>query len=414
MPLLRTPGLGRRVAVTLGGIVLFRLGQSLPLPGVDPAALGPVADGVLPGDGLRGLADLATGGGMYRLALLPFGVLPFLFARVLVPALARLHPRLAALRAVRAGRFLLERRTALALGLLGGLVLALVAAAGHLLPGAAAEEVLHLRGPLAVVVLAAGAAAGTAVLLPLTRWMDRNGLGDAVAVLLFVQVLAVLPGQLWAVRERSGSGGCLAVAAAVLVSLAVTIALVIAGRKGERRVEVRYSPLGGRRPGAELRYVPLVLSHRGFVPAVVAVLLFAPLRLPRLPYLALLFLLAAAGACLAVWVGRSVLTDPEAKLRTHVYLPGVEPGVATVEYLAALRRRLAVAEALGTGLVAVLPALALAAAGGADSDGYGFGGYAFGGASVLLVAGAAIDAVGSVMQEVQRRRVMHYYAARSA
>ncbi len=208
--------------------------------------------------------------------------------------------------------------------------------------------------------------------------------------------------------DRHGLGGYLPVLVAALLGLAVTTALVIAGRKGERRVEVRYSRLGGRRPGAELRYLPLVLSHRGFVPAVVAALLLAPLRLPALPYLTLLFLLGAAGACLAVRAGRSVLTDPDLHLRTRVYLPGVEPGAATVEHVAALRRRLAVAEALGTGLVAVLPALALAAVGVGVGEGY-----AFGGASVLMVAGAAIDAVGSVMQDVQRRRAMRDYAMRN-
>ncbi|MER7770817.1 hypothetical protein [Kitasatospora sp. NPDC096140] len=425
MSLFRAPGLGRRAAVTLGGIVLLRLGQNLPLPGVDPTVLGRVADGALPGDRVCGLVDLVTGGGMYRLALLPFGVLPFLLARLTVPALARLHPRLGALRAVRPGLLLLQRRTALALGLLGGLALALVAATGHLLPGAAAGDgLLRLHGALAVAVLTAGAAAGTAALVPLTRWMDRHGLGDAIAVLLFAQVAAVLPGQLWAVRERAGSGAYASVLVAVLVGLAVTIALVTAGRKGERRVELFYSPLGGRRAGAERRYLPLVLSHRGFVPAVAAALLLAPLRLPWFPYLVLLFLLAAAGSWLAVLDGRSVLTDADKLLRTRAYVPGVEPGRATVDHLAAVRSRVAVAEMLGTGVVAVLPALVLSAAGavggfgafgelggfGVFSGAGGAGGYAFGGASVLVVAGASIDAVGPLLQDVQRRRMRRHYA----
>ncbi|MFH8382508.1 hypothetical protein ACH4E7_16395 [Kitasatospora sp. NPDC018058] len=55
-------GPGRRAATTLGGVVLFRLGQSLPLPGVDPAVLGRVADRILSGDQLCGLDELVTGG----------------------------------------------------------------------------------------------------------------------------------------------------------------------------------------------------------------------------------------------------------------------------------------------------------------------------------------------------------------
>ncbi|MFG2843615.1 hypothetical protein ACGF12_10640 [Kitasatospora sp. NPDC048296] len=135
-------GPGRRAVVTLGGVVLFRLGQSLPMPGVDPAVLRRVADRTLPGDQLRSLVDLVTGGGLYRLALLPFGVLLVFLARPLVLALTRLHPRLAALRpesldGSRAGMRRLEARTTLVLGLLGGLVLGLAADTGRLLPGPA-------------------------------------------------------------------------------------------------------------------------------------------------------------------------------------------------------------------------------------------------------------------------------------
>ncbi|MFG2843614.1 hypothetical protein ACGF12_10635 [Kitasatospora sp. NPDC048296] len=69
-----------------------------------------------------------------------------------------------------------------------------------------------------------------------------------------------------------------------------------------------------------------------------------------------------------------------------------------------LSRRLAVVEALGTGLVAVLPTLVLAAVGAADR-------YGFGGASLLVVAGAALDGAGSTMRDVQRPAAIGRYPA---
>ncbi|MGW3044926.1 hypothetical protein ACWC9T_33920 [Kitasatospora sp. NPDC001159] len=401
---------GHRALATVGGVVLFRLGQSLPLPGVDPAVLRRVADRTLPGDQLRGLADLVTGGGLYRLALLPFGVLLVFLARPLVLALTRLHPRLAALRpeqldGSRAGMRLLEGRTTLVLGLLGGLALGLAADTGRLLPGAAAGDgVLRLHGALAVALITGCTAAGAMAVLGLARWMSRRGLGDGVSVLLFAQVLAVLPGQLWAVEEESGPGAYALVLAAALLGLLATTALVIAGRKGERRVPVQYARhMTGVRSGGEARHLPLVLSHRGFIPAVTAALLLAPFPLPRLPYLALLFALAAAGAWLAVLAGRSVLTGADVMIRAGAFVPGVRSGRPTIDFLAYLRGRLAVAEVLGTGLVAVLPTLALTAVGAAD-------GYGFSGASLLVAAGTALGTVGPLMRDVQRAATPRRYA----
>ncbi|MFI6111810.1 hypothetical protein [Kitasatospora sp. NPDC051164] len=132
--------------------------------------------------------------------------------------------------------------------------------------------------------------------------------------------------------------------------LTATTALVVAGRKGERRVPVQYARhMIGVRPGGEASHLPLVLSHRGFIPAVTAALLLAPVPLPRLPYLALLFVLAAVGAWLAVRAGRSVLAGTDVMLRSGAFVPGIRPGRPTVDFLAYLRARLAVAEVLGTG-----------------------------------------------------------------
>ncbi|MER7672646.1 hypothetical protein ABTY61_29890 [Kitasatospora sp. NPDC096128] len=403
-------GFGPRAAATLGGVVLFRLGQSLPLPGVDPVVLRRAADRVLPGDQLRGLVDLVTGGGLYRLAVLPFGVLVVFLARPLVLALTRLHPRLAALRpehldGSRAGMRRLEARATLALGLLGGLALGLAADSGRLLPTpAAGDGVLRLHGAPAVAVITGCTAAGAMAVLRLARWMSRRGLGDGVSVLLLAQVLAVLPGQLWSVEGESGPGGYALVLAAVLFALVATSALVIAGRKGERRVPVQYARrMMGARSGREPGYLPLVLSHRGFIPAVAAALLLAPFPLSRLPYLALLFTLTAVGAGLAVAAGRSVAADADALKRAGGFVPGIRPGRPTVEFLDHLRGRLAVAEVLGTGLAAVLPTLALTAVDAAD-------GYAFSGASLLVAAGTALGTVGGFMADVQRTVALRRYA----
>ncbi|MET8630652.1 hypothetical protein ABZW30_44350 [Kitasatospora sp. NPDC004669] len=204
---------------------------------------------------------------------------------------------------------------------------------------------------------------------------------------------------------ESGPGAYARVPAAAVLGLAATTALVIAGRKGERRLPVQYARrmIGVGSGGRETRYLPLVLSHRGFIPAVTAALLLAPFPLPRLPHLALLFVLAAVGARPAVRAGRSAVTDAEELKRAGAFIPGVRSGRPTIDFLAYLRGRLAVVEMLGTGLVAVLPTLALTAVGAAD-------GYGFSGASLLVAAGTALGAVGPLMRDVQRAAMPRRYA----
>src|SRR5262249_14685845 len=108
--LLRDPGLRGKLLFTVLAVVLFRIGQSVPVPGVDVRALHDATETAVRDDPAYGLADLLTGGGLLRLAFCGLGPYPLVAATAVVQFLAQTSPRVKALAAEgTAGRAVLER-----------------------------------------------------------------------------------------------------------------------------------------------------------------------------------------------------------------------------------------------------------------------------------------------------------------
>ncbi|MFJ3175148.1 preprotein translocase subunit SecY [Streptomyces roseus] len=410
--LLRHSGLRRRMLVTLGALALFRLGQNLPVPGADTAALAAAARAVPRDDQLYGLVDMITGGGPAKLSVLSLGVLPVFGAQLLAALLTLLVPRPAALsEAGPAGLAALAQGTrwlTVGLGALGGLLLA---------THAAGAQQLHGTGALRVATAAACMAAGTALVLRLGELITERGLGNGPALLLFAQMAAVLPGQLWSLHEAR-SGLFLAFALTVLaVATTVAVAAVVTLRRAERRIPVQYAKrmIGRRAYGGTSTYIPIGINRAGFTPlACAALLLWLPAAATRLwpgagwlralastpgqsgpGYLAAVF---ALGVLFAFYVNVVAGVRPdeiaEKALRQGAFVPGIRPGGPTAEYIGYVHARLAFSGALFAGLAALVPMLAAALLGIAE-------GSAFGVTSLLVLAAVGTTAAGHVLGAVQ-------------
>ncbi|QXV58707.1 preprotein translocase subunit SecY [Amycolatopsis sp. TNS106] len=334
--------LRRRILVTLGVIVLFRLGQSLPTPHVTARA--PEAD-----HPLRWILDLLTGGGLATLPVFAFGVLPCLAAPRILRGLIVLIPRLAALRAEgEAGARVLkryQRRLVVLLGLLG------------------AVGVVVFGGQDAVdgAVTVACLTAGTALVLRLTEVITDRGFGDGVRILLLAQVLAVLPAEFLRLYEKAGWA---AIAVTTVVTLSITV-LTIVIAQGQRRVPVQYAKrmIGRRAFGGTPAYVPLRFPQANS-PAVVAAVLLSVL----VPYLGLAdpgwiagyFVLVCLFAFMRAAAAQDMAKVAGELVRAGGFVPGIRPGNWTAEYLDHVNRRILAFGALCSGVVALIPAAGLA------------------------------------------------------
>ncbi|WP_441248876.1 preprotein translocase subunit SecY [Kitasatospora sp. McL0602] len=417
------PGLRRRLLLTLGAVALFRIGQLLPLPGVDPTALKAAVATTAGQDQLYGAVDLFTGGGLLRLSVFLFGVLPLFAARFLMELLGLLVPRLAALlREGSAGRTVVARLTRLltvCLSALLAVAVVFLAADGHV-------TVLHDTSVLTLVSMAACATAGSALVLRLAELITARGIGDGVQVLFLAQLVAVFPGQLWSVREARGGPGATAVLILVLVLGVAVSAALIATRTAQRPVPVQYAKrmIGRRAFGGTASYIPLRVNP------VAVTTLVGVLALPYLPLLAARlwpgadwlrvvapYVQQSSPWCLAVsfvlvvlwvYVCAMIEFDDEAVAdnlkRYGAFVPGIRAGLPTAEYLGYVRARVALSGALSAGLIALTPATVLALFGVADR-------YAFGGPSILLVAGIGTGIAFDIIREVQSENSREAYAA---
>ncbi|ANN21718.1 preprotein translocase subunit SecY [Amycolatopsis orientalis] len=345
--------LHRRILVTLGVVVVYRLGQSLPTPHVTVRA----PEGDHP---LRWILDLLTGGGLSTLPVFAFGVLPCLAAPPVLRALIALIPRLAALRAEgEAGARVLtryRRRLTVLLGLLGAVAVL----------GFRGQGVLDGRSAVAVACLTAGAA----VVTRLTEVITDRGFGDGVRILLLAQILAVLPPEFLRLYEKTGWA---AIAVMAVVTLSVTVITIVLAQ-GQRRVPVQYAKrmIGTRAYGGTSTYIPLRFPQSNSPAVLAAVLLSVPVLLPGASWLewlrdegnpgriAVYFVLV----CLFAFSRAAVTQDMDkvaAELaRVGGFVPGIRPGTPTAEYLDYVNRRIIAFGAFCSGVVALIPVTGLA------------------------------------------------------
>ncbi|MFC9391050.1 hypothetical protein [Streptomyces venezuelae] len=424
---LRVPALRKRLLLTVLAVVLFRLGQNLPLPGLRADAL--EAPGVDAGGGgggggeaaggdprLYGLVELLTGDGLGELSVLTFGILPALAARLVADLAGPLIPRVRLLAASgQDGAAVLARRTrwlAVLLAAVLGVVVTTgvygdgcVPLTGLCAPGESGLVQERADGPLGAVTLVACMTAGAAVVLWLSGLITARGIGEGLSVLLVAQLAAVVPGQVAdAARETGGARAALVVLAVVLALVVMTVLAVLVGQ-AERRIPLqRTKRMIGRHPlGPAPTYVPVRGGQGGFgmmIPASLLLLVPAPAGAWLLPGYVLLVLVHA-------WLRAG--TEPDAVevaerlKRSGMFVPGIPMGRPTAQYLAYVRSRIGLAAALCMTVVALLPVAALLVLDGPAER------FALSATTLLIVASAAVGTALPAARQLESFAAQHAY-----
>lgn len=413
---LRVPALRRRLLWTVLAVVLFRLGQTLPLPGVRVGA----ADETAAGDGgtgpLHGLVELLTGGGLGQLSVFAFGIAPVVAARLVMEVVAPLVPRVRALRAAgEEGAAALARGTrwtAVLLAAAFAVVVAVVVTDGGCVPltGVCAPDGSSLLraeadGPLVPVALAACMTAGTAVVVLLGGLITDRGVGEGFSVLFLAQIAAVVPDQaLNAVRETGDTRGVVLVLL-VALALVVMVAVVVMIQQGERRIPVQQARrmVGRRLFGPTPTYVPVRGGQGGLGVMVTASLLLlvpAPLGPWLLPaYLLVVF----AHAWLRAGVEPGAAELAERLQQSGLFVPGIRPGRQTAEYIGYVQLRIGLAAACCMTAVALIPVVTLMVLDGPA------GRYALGATTLLITASAALGTVLPAAKQMESLALLHRY-----
>ncbi|MEM9272870.1 MAG: preprotein translocase subunit SecY [Cyanobacteria bacterium P01_F01_bin.143] len=413
-------GLRGRLLVTIGLLILVRLGIFIPVPGIDRVSFAEAVQN-LP---VLGFLDIFTGGGLSALGIFALGILPFINASIIMQLLTAAIPALEDLQKNEgeAGRRKISQYTryvALAWAILQSLGLTI----GLLRPYALNPGFWFV--PETVLALTAG----SMFVMWVSELITERGIGNGASLLIFINIVATLPKNLGNTIEFAQQGGREAVAQVVILLLVflVTIIGIVFVQEGTRRIPIISArrQVGKRLYRERTSYLPLRLNQGGVMPIIFAT---AVISLPT--SLAQFaggdngfgqFLVQFANAVTPLrgeinWVAiafqsllilffsyfyASLIMNPvdmsQNLKKMGTSIPGIRPGKATSSYLEQVMNRLTFLGAIFLAVVVAIPSLIEAATRVQTFNG-------FGATSLLILVGVAIDTAKQIQTYVISQR----------
>ena len=435
------PDLRKRVLFTFGLLAVYRLGAFIPTPGVDPVALEEFyqqARGTI-----LGIMNLFSGGALERMTIFALGIMPYISASIILQLLTVVWPYLEKLsKEGDLGRKKITQYTRY-----GTVVLSVVQAMGISFfleqtstPGGAALVSSPGWGFRFLTVLSL--TTGTAFVMWLGEQITERGVGNGISLIIFAGIVVGLPKAIFNTFEdlRTGSMSIIVAVLFVVFALLVVAAIVLMER-AQRRIPVQYAKrvVGRRMYGGQSTYLPLRLNTGGVIPVIFAASIMSfpqtigtmidnPVTryLTRVlawgePMYNLIYIVSIIFFC---YFYTSIIFNPQdtaENMRKYGgFIPGIRPGQRTADFIDTVLTRITLVGAVYLALVAILPEILIAGFKvgtipfiGPTLDAFlprwfteGLGvKFFFGGTSLLIVVGVAMDTV----QQIEAQMVMRHY-----
>jgi len=418
----RTPDLRKKLLFTLFIIVIFRLGASLPTPGVNENAVKSCLN--VHQAGILGLVNLLSGGALLKLTVFALGIMPYITASIILQLLAVVIPRLEALRQEGpSGTAKITQYTRyLTIGLAilqSTAVVALAENPAQLFGQNCATSLLVNQRVFTIATMVICLTAGTAVIMWLGELITDRGVGNGMSLMIFTQVIAVIPGQMYQILQNEHAF----VFILVLGVGVLIVAAVAFMEQAQRRIPVQYAKrmVGRKMYGGTSTYIPLKVNQAGVIPVIFASSL---LTIPVLA--ANLFGKQNATSGWALWIQQRLVRgdDPYYMISFFIlivlftyfyvsitfnpdevadnmkksggFIPGIRPGGPTAGYLRFVLNRLTAPGSIYLGIVALIPMLAIALVSAGNQ-------FPLGGTSIMIAVGVGLDTVKQIESQLQQR-----------
>jgi preprotein translocase subunit SecY len=435
--------LRNRILFTLALLGVYRIGNHIPTPGVNQEALRLFAEQAA--SSMFGLYNMFTGGSLARVTIFALGVMPYISASIIIQLLTVVWPYLE--RISKEGE--LGRRKITQYTRYLTVVLAVVQAFGYAIW---LERSTEAPGGLPLVfdpgwgfrlMCVLTLTTGTMFVMWLGEQITERGVGNGMSLLIFAGIVVGLPDALLATFDQLQTGqiGPLRILFLLAMSIVVIAAIVFVER-GHRRIVVQYAKrvVGRRQYGGSSTHIPLKVNTGGVIPVIFAssILSFFSMAAPifevgtwartaidQVAYgMPLYNLLYVVGIIFFCYFYTSIIFNPDdvaENMRKYGgFIPGIRPGKRTAEYIDTILARITLVGALYLAMVALLPELLIsgfkvapipfigerldAALPSWFTQGLGVTFY-FGGTSLLIVVGVAMDTV----QQVESQLIMRHY-----
>jgi len=426
---LRTVDLRRKILFTLGIVILYRVGASLPSPGVNYKNVHQCIEQVSGGSGAQiySLINLFSGGALLQLTVFAVGVMPYITASIIVQLLGVVIPRFEELRKEgQAGQAKMTQYTrylAIALAILQATSIVALAANGGLLQGCTLD-IIPDQSIFALIIIVLVMTAGAALVMWMGELVTERGIGNGMSLLIFAGIAARIPAEGKSILDSRGG----LVFTAVCVAALIIIIGVVFVEQGQRRIPVQYAKrmVGRKMYGGTSTYLPLKVNQAGVIPVIFASSLI------YIPHLVTQLIQSGRKTPSNNWWDRFVanyLTNPSDPVYIGIYfaliifftyfyvsitfnpderademkkfggfIPGIRPGKPTADYLRYVLNRITLPGSIYLGVIAVLPNLFLQI-----GNSGGVQNLPFGGTAVLIMIGVGLDTVKQIESQLMQR-----------
>jgi preprotein translocase subunit SecY len=397
----------KKLIFTAGILALYRLGAYIPSPGVDANAIKDGLNGV-GGSNILGFLNLFSGGSLSRLSLFALGIMPYITASIILQLLTVVMPALERLQ--KEGEVGQQKITQYTRYLT--VVLAFAQSLGFVfLFSSSSTNVIGERTFPKVFLIVVTLTAGCTILMWMGELITQRGIGNGISLLIFASIVSRIPEGItkwWSNPDQ------VFVVMMPFIALAVVVAIVYV-QEGQRRIPVQYAKrvVGRRMTAGGSTYLPLRVNMAGVIPVIFAasIMAFPPtigqmINTPAALDFAAFFSPNSwhyvVGEVFFIIIFTYFYTavtfnpvDQADNLKKYGgFIPGVRPGRPTAEYLDRILSRLTFPGALYLGAVAALPTILISQTSA---------NFFFGGTSILIVVGVALDTVKQLEAQLMMR-----------
>ena len=426
---LKTPDVRKRLIYTLILIVLFRLGCYITVPGINTIVLN---EAMSSNNGISGFIDIISGGAFSRFSIFAMSISPYITASIVVQLLAMVIPSLERMlkEGGEEGKRMMNKYTKILT-----IILALVEAIGIYLSYKDSGIFIE-PGLLTGCLVVASLVTGTSLLMWLGEQITNKGIGNGISMIIFIGIISGLPSgitTIWnLVMTSTGfSTVGLITALGIVIGAVLLVAGVVFVQQAERRVPVQYSKkvVGRRMVGAQSTHIPLKLAMAGVMPVIFAssfmtfpamiISMFVSDPTTLTGFWSVVYKFSMATSSSSVGWGYSITnaivylllimgftffytyaTFNPAEVSNNIkknggFIPGIRAGKPTTDYLSSIISKLTIFGGLFLAVIAILPMLLR----------FTNLNVSFGGTSILIVVGVALETV----QQLESQLVMRHY-----
>ena len=417
--------LKKRLWFTIGALIVFRMLSYVPLPGIDPTALGLLSQQTK--GGVLDFFNTFSGGALTRMSLIALGVMPYITASIVVQLATSLSPQLAAIKKEgESGRKKLNQYTRYGTVLLTAIQGYFIAVGLEALGANQGVQAVIQPGMMFRVAAVISLIGGTMFLMWLGEQITSRGIGNGVSLIIMAGIVAHLPTSLFNLLEGGRSGSLDPVKLiGIIVAIVLLVLFICFMERAQRRILIQYPKRQTQRGmQAERSHLPLKLNMSGVIPPIFASsLLLMPLTITQFAgnrvsgeswwgdviislnqYLQhgspVYMILYGAGIIFFTFFYTAVQFNPEETAenlkRYGGFIPGIRPGKNTEQYLDYVLTRITVIGAAYLTLICLLPEYLVTALSIP---------FYLGGTSLLIVVNVTMDTV----TQIQSHLLAHQY-----